>query len=353
MKRAVIIAKGDVQRVGYREAVVKIARRLELSGFVENLKPYDVKIVVDGEEDILNEFVTQIKVDKYPVYVKDLDVEFEAATGEFEYFEIKRSDWMEELGERLDVAGTLLYTSVELGKETANEIRKFDEDIGTMRRELVREIGDQISTLRQETMKFGEDLDTMRSGLVGEIREQISTLRQERLLLFEKEMLSDMHENFERYDSKLQRTLKRFPHEKSVFIMMPFEENDIRLKKITDTINETLKEQGLRGWRADDPERSIMEDIWDNIVVNMLSCKYGIAVFVDRTVLDRYSDEQITVFNANIAHVLLLKDNRLEKLPTDIISKLYEPFDFNDPEGGVKKAVTKWIERCKSDEMHK
>jgi hypothetical protein len=146
--------------------------------------------------------------------------------------------------------------------------------------------------------------------------------------------------------------------------MMPFEEKDIRLKQITDTIKETLEENGLYGWRADDPERTIMEDIWDNIVVNMLSCKYGIAVFVDRKVLDRYTDREITVFNANIAlevgfmksrglDILLLKDKRLEKLPTDIISKLYEEFDFNDPEGGVKTAVTKWIKRCLLSEMHK
>ena len=34
-----IIAKGEVQRVGYRDAVEKIARKLKLIGFVENLKP--------------------------------------------------------------------------------------------------------------------------------------------------------------------------------------------------------------------------------------------------------------------------------------------------------------------------
>ena len=233
---------------------------------------------------------------------------------------------------------------------------KFGEDIGAMRRHLVGEVEEQISTLRQETMKFGNDLETMRVDLVGEVGAKILTLRQERRLLFEKNMLSDMYEKFKHYDSGLQKTLEKFPYEKSVFIMMPFEENDIRLRIITDTIKETLEEHGLCGWRADDLKRAIMEDMWDNIVVNMLSCKYGIAVFVDRTVLDRYSDEQVTVFNANIAlevgfmksrglDVLLLKDKRLEKLPTDIISKLYEEFDFDDPEGGVKKAVTKWVKR--------
>jgi len=107
-----------------------------------------------------------------------------------------------------------------------------------------------------------------------------------------------------------------------------------------------------------------MEDVWDNIVVNMLSCKYGIAVFVDKKVLDRLTDIQMSVFNANIAlevgfmksrglDILLLKDKQLEKLPTDIISKLYEEFGFNNPVEDVKKAVTEWIERCKLDEMHK
>ena len=118
MKRAVIIAKGEVQRVGYRDAVEKIARKLKLTGFVENLKPYDVRIVAEGKQDALDEFITHIRIEKHPITpisVEDLDVRFEVATGEFEYFEIKRGDWQDELGERLDVAGALLYRSVELG----------------------------------------------------------------------------------------------------------------------------------------------------------------------------------------------------------------------------------------------
>jgi acylphosphatase len=121
MKRAVIIAKGDVQRVGYRDMVEKIARKLKLTGFVENLKPYDVRIVAEGEEEILNEFVTQTRIEKHPIVpvsVEEIEVEFVTATGEFEYFEIKRGDPQEELGERMDAAGALLYRSVELGRES-------------------------------------------------------------------------------------------------------------------------------------------------------------------------------------------------------------------------------------------
>jgi len=128
MKRAVIIAKGDVQRVGYRDTVEKIARKLKLAGFVENLKPYDVRIIAEGEDDVLNELITQIRIKDRPtspVSVEELDFEFVAATGEFEYFEIRRGEWAEELGERLDTAGALLHLSVELGKESVELGKKM------------------------------------------------------------------------------------------------------------------------------------------------------------------------------------------------------------------------------------
>ena len=41
MKRAVIIAKGDVQRVAYRDAVVRIARKTGITGFGENIESYE------------------------------------------------------------------------------------------------------------------------------------------------------------------------------------------------------------------------------------------------------------------------------------------------------------------------
>jgi len=214
-----------VQRVGYRDVVEQIARKLKLTGFVEDSKPYDIRIIAEGEEDVLNEFVNQIRITQHPISpisVEGLDVEFGAASGDFEYFEIRRHDWKDELGERFDTAGALMYRSVELAVrmndavDTLSQATAKSSDIATLNEELGGEIREQISTLRQETMKFGEDSGTMRRELVEEVGEQISTLRQERLLSFEKEMLSDMHENFKRYDSVLQKTLERFPYEKSV-----------------------------------------------------------------------------------------------------------------------------------------
>ncbi len=102
--RAVITARGEVQRVGYRGDVERAARKMKITGFVENMKPYDVSIVCEGEKASIDSFVNLIRIKEYPIDVIHLDIKFEDATGEFEYFEIKPGDMTEELGERLDIA---------------------------------------------------------------------------------------------------------------------------------------------------------------------------------------------------------------------------------------------------------
>ncbi|ABK14738.1 acylphosphatase [Methanothrix thermoacetophila] len=117
MRRVEIIAKGDVQRVGYRDAVQNIARKLRLSGTVENVEPYDVRIVAEGEEAALKEFVNAVNIQERPIRVEELQVRWADATGEFQYFRILRGDWQEELGERFDVAIRYLQRSIELGEQ--------------------------------------------------------------------------------------------------------------------------------------------------------------------------------------------------------------------------------------------
>jgi len=102
--RAVITASGEVQRVGYRDVVERAARKMKLTGFVENIRPYDVRIVCEGDKISVDSFIKLIRIKEYPIDVERLDIRFENATGEFEYFEIKRGDMTEELGERIDIA---------------------------------------------------------------------------------------------------------------------------------------------------------------------------------------------------------------------------------------------------------
>jgi len=148
MKRVVIVVKGEVQRVGYRDEVERIARKLQVTGFVENVKPYDVRIVAEGEDDKISIFIERIKIMRYPIDVESIEVTFEDFKAEFEYFEIKRGDWHEELGERLDAAGRLLYRSVELGEKS---VALSEESVGIGREMLEKQ--DEMLVKQEETIE--------------------------------------------------------------------------------------------------------------------------------------------------------------------------------------------------------
>jgi acylphosphatase len=107
MKRANIIAKGKVQKVGYRDFAQDSARELGITGYVENLEDGTVKIVCEGEETKIEEFIRDIKVKKDFIDVSETSVKYEEPTGEFKLFKIKYGDVPEELGDRLGAA--LLY----------------------------------------------------------------------------------------------------------------------------------------------------------------------------------------------------------------------------------------------------
>ncbi len=55
---------GEVQSVGYRQYAAKIARKLNLVGFAENLKDGTVRIHCKGDEKAIGEFKNQINVKK-------------------------------------------------------------------------------------------------------------------------------------------------------------------------------------------------------------------------------------------------------------------------------------------------
>ena len=158
MKRITAIARGEVQRVGYRDEVERIARRLKLTGYVENLKPYDVKVVAEGEEEKLREFIELIKIKRFPIFVESIEVEWSDATGEFSYFEIKRGEWQEELFERLDTAGRLLYRSVELSEKS---VKLGEETLKAMREESEK----TRQTIKEESEKTREEIRMLRQDL--------------------------------------------------------------------------------------------------------------------------------------------------------------------------------------------
>lgn len=178
MKRAEIIVKGKVQRVGYRDTVEDIARDMNIIGYVENLKPHDVRIVCEADKEHLDEFIDQIQLKDYPIFVQSVDVRFDDPTEEFEYFEIKRGDWQDELGERMDVASRMMYginknttQSVDIGKQMLD---KQDQMLGKQDQMLDKQdlmLGKQDQMLDKQDTTIGSI-----EGLRGDMGKRFDTL---------------------------------------------------------------------------------------------------------------------------------------------------------------------------------
>ena len=186
MKRAIIIAKGEVQRVAYRDAVEKIARKLKITGFVENIKPYDIRIVAEGEDVSMDLFIQKISIKKFPIDVESLETHFDDFKGESEYFEIKRGDWQEELGERLDTAGTLLYRTVELSErnvELSEKSLKLGEESVTIGKKMLEK---QDRTLEKQDRMLEKQDETI--GVIRGLREDLKAYMEERFERIEQEI---------------------------------------------------------------------------------------------------------------------------------------------------------------------
>ena len=173
MQRVEITARGDVQKVGFRDAVQRAARKLGLSGTVQNVEPYDVRIVAEGEEAALKEFVKAINIQDGPIRVQELDVSWAPATGEFQYFKILRGDWQEELGERFDTAVVLLHRSIELGEQNLM-VSKENLAVGKM----MLEKQDQMIEKQDRMLDKQDQMLEKQDETLGEIRGMRSDLQE-------------------------------------------------------------------------------------------------------------------------------------------------------------------------------
>mgnify|MGYP000303561949 CR=1 FL=1 len=109
MERARIIVKGRVQRVGYRDLVAEVANSLDIGGRAKNLPDGTVRIIAESEKDVLEKFISLIQPRDDPmIKVTGVDVKFEPASGEFEYFDIEYEDFDKEGFERIGVAAVYL-----------------------------------------------------------------------------------------------------------------------------------------------------------------------------------------------------------------------------------------------------
>ena len=85
-----IFYSGHVQGVGFRYSVKSVAAGFELTGTVRNLPDGRVGLVAEGPREELEAFRTAILEAGLKHFVRNEDVNWSEATGEFRGFEIVR-----------------------------------------------------------------------------------------------------------------------------------------------------------------------------------------------------------------------------------------------------------------------
>lgn len=140
MKRRVeVIVKGEVQKVGYRDFVQKIARTLDIKGYAQNLREGNVLIVCEGEKDNIDKFAEEIRVKKHFMDVKAVNIIKESDNkGEFEYFDIKYGALEEELGELMGTNIAYAGATWEEKKATREDIKAMHEDLKEVLKQCMR-----------------------------------------------------------------------------------------------------------------------------------------------------------------------------------------------------------------------
>jgi acylphosphatase len=180
MKRAIVIVTGKVQKVRYRSKVGEIADTLGIVGEAENLDDGTVRIVAEGEEEILDEFIANIRINNYLIDVQDVSVSFEDATGEFSAFKKVISGTLYEVAERLDEAANVLE------RLTGVVMQGNDKIIGTIEQgnEMLADKQDvmteKLDNFHHDTIQKFDSLDTKYGRIAENIERILEELKEER-----------------------------------------------------------------------------------------------------------------------------------------------------------------------------
>jgi acylphosphatase len=83
------VVRGDVQGVGFRYTVRRLARELGLTGFAENVADGSVLVEAEGASERLDQLEAFLREGPRMATVTKLEAERGSATGEFANFEAR------------------------------------------------------------------------------------------------------------------------------------------------------------------------------------------------------------------------------------------------------------------------
>jgi hypothetical protein len=105
---------------------------------------------------------------------------------------------------------------------------------------------------------------------------------------------------------------------------------------------DVCKENGLEFHLASD--RAIVDDVWPNVMAHMWGSRYGIGFF-ENLANRGLNYNLVTEVGAMLMtgrRVALLKDDSIEKMPTDFVGMIYKPVDLSD-ELAIRARLAEWF----------
>ena len=143
-----------------------------------------------------------------------------------------------------------------------------------------------------------------------------------------------------------EKFFKDHPHyDHNILIMTRFVASNSLLEELNQELRNILIEHSMNPVKTDDKMYLRDRNLWNNVCVYMICCKFGIAILEDRVVNE---------FNPNVAleygfmralnkPALLLTDVGFRNLRADIIGTLRESFDIIKIRETIKAPIEKWL----------
>jgi len=89
MKRISLFISGYVQGVGYRWYVQRLAKRINVYGFVRNLRDGRVEALVEGKDELVEQFLQNLKEGSFKDQLEEIKKSEEEYQEEYSDFTIK------------------------------------------------------------------------------------------------------------------------------------------------------------------------------------------------------------------------------------------------------------------------
>jgi acylphosphatase len=161
MMRFTAYVSGRIQRVGYRARIVDLARKMGLSGLVQNRPDGQVLVIAEGEKQTLEKFAAALQIKNTFIEVKGISLEYSPGSGGFSDF--RKITGPDEVGERLDDGIEILKEMVtslnSLNGKMDQSLNKQDQMLGKQDQMLGKQdqmLGKQDQMLGKQDQMLGK-----------------------------------------------------------------------------------------------------------------------------------------------------------------------------------------------------